>query len=160
MLAGELYRPDAELAADHTAAEHWMARYNASGASSAAELHALLSARFRKVGKDAVIRPPFFCDYGGNISLGDGVFLNFNCVILDVVEVTIGDKFHIGSCTKSMTALVAAMLVAEGRLKWDTTIADVFGTTNVAVRCGFPVCRGRPPWRFARAIRSSMSSTW
>ncbi|HEX7924945.1 MAG TPA: maltose acetyltransferase domain-containing protein, partial [Bradyrhizobium sp.] len=29
MLAGELYRPDAELAADHTAAEHWMARYNA-----------------------------------------------------------------------------------------------------------------------------------
>ncbi|WP_283809193.1 maltose acetyltransferase domain-containing protein, partial [Bradyrhizobium pachyrhizi] len=58
MLAGELYRPDAELAAEHTAAEQWMARYNASGASSAAELHALLGERFRKVGRDAVIRPP------------------------------------------------------------------------------------------------------
>ena len=92
MLAGELYRPDAEIAADHAAAERWMTRYNASGASSAAELNALLSERFRKVGKDTIIRPPFFCDYGSNISLGDGVFLNFNCVILDVVEVVIDRK--------------------------------------------------------------------
>ena len=60
MLAGELYRPDAEIAADHAAAERWMTRYNASGASSAAELNALLSERFRKVGKDTIIRPPRF----------------------------------------------------------------------------------------------------
>ncbi|MCA6100243.1 sugar O-acetyltransferase [Bradyrhizobium australafricanum] len=104
MLAGELYRPDAELAADHTAAEHWMARYNVSGAASAAELHAQLSARFRKVGRDTVIRPPFFCDYGSNISLGDGVFLNFNCVILDVVEVVIGDRTQIGPAVQIYTA--------------------------------------------------------
>ncbi|MCC8946352.1 MULTISPECIES: sugar O-acetyltransferase [Bradyrhizobium] len=104
MLAGELYRPDAELAAEHTAAEQWMARYNASGASSAAELHALLGERFRKVGRDAVIRPPFFCDYGSNISLGDGVFLNFNCVILDVVEVAIGDRTQIGPAVQIYTA--------------------------------------------------------
>ncbi|KJC44912.1 maltose acetyltransferase [Bradyrhizobium sp. LTSP885] len=104
MLAGELYRPDAELAADHTAAEQWMARYNISGASAASELHALLGERFRRVGKDAVIRPPFFCDYGSNISLGDGVFLNFNCVILDVVEVTIGDRTQIGPAVQIYTA--------------------------------------------------------
>lgn len=104
MLAGELYRPDAELAADHTAAEQWMARYNASGAAPAAELHALLAERFHRVGKDAVIRPPFFCDYGTNISLGDGVFLNFNCVILDVVEVTIGDRTQIGPAVQIYTA--------------------------------------------------------
>ena len=104
MLAGELYRPDAELAADHSAAEQWMARYNRSGASPAGELHALLSERVRRVGKDAVIRPPFFCDYGTNISLGDGVFLNFNCVILDVVEVTIGDRTQIGPAVQIYTA--------------------------------------------------------
>ena len=104
MLAGELYRPDAEIAADHAAAERWMTRYNASGASSAAELNALLSERFRKVGKDTIIRPPFFCDYGSNISLGDGVFLNFNCVILDVVAVTVGNGTQIGPGVQILTA--------------------------------------------------------
>ena len=104
MLAGELYRPDDELAADHTAAERWMARYNASGAATAGELHALLAERLHRVGNNAVIRPPFFCDYGSNISLGDGVFLNFNCVILDVVEVTIGDRTQIGPAVQIYTA--------------------------------------------------------
>jgi len=41
------------------------------------------------------------------------------------VAVTIGDKFHIGSCTKSMTATLAAMLVEEGKLTWQTKFADV-----------------------------------
>ena len=40
--------------------------------------------RVAAVGDGAVIRPPFHCDYGYNISLGAGAFLNFNCVILDV----------------------------------------------------------------------------
>jgi maltose O-acetyltransferase len=102
MLAGELYRPDGELAADHNAAKEWMARYNAALAPG--EQYWLLRERFRRVGKDVVIRPPFFCDYGTNISLGDGVFLNFNCVILDVVEVEIGDRTQIGPAVQIYTA--------------------------------------------------------
>ena len=51
-----------------------------------------------------MIRPPFHCDYGYNISLGDGVFLNFNCVILDVVEVVIGDRTQIGPATQIYAA--------------------------------------------------------
>ena len=51
-----------------------------------------------------MIRPPFHCDYGYNIRLGDGVFLNFNCVILDVVAVTIGDQTQIGSGVQILTA--------------------------------------------------------
>ena len=51
-----------------------------------------------------MIRPPFFCDYGYNIRLGDGVFLNFNCVILDVVEVVIGDRTQIGPATQIYAA--------------------------------------------------------
>jgi CubicO group peptidase (beta-lactamase class C family) len=43
------------------------------------------------------------------------------------VEVTPGDRFHLGSCTKSMTATLAAVLVERGELSWDTTVAEVFG---------------------------------
>jgi len=58
----------------------------------------------RHVGADAVVRPPFFCDFGYNIRLGDGVFLNFNCVILDVVEVSIGDRTQIGPAVQIYAA--------------------------------------------------------
>lgn len=105
MLAGELYRAgDGELQADSGRAKHWMVRYNASLAASPQERHALLCELFGAVGEDAVIRPPFHCDYGYNILLGDGVFLNFNCVILDVVEVTIGDLTQIGPGVQLLTA--------------------------------------------------------
>jgi len=104
MLAGELYRPDAELAADQAAAKAWMLRYNAAMALPTSERHALLCERLGHVGKDAVIRPPFFCDYGTNIRLGDSVFLNFNCVILDVVEVSIGDRTQIGPAVQIYAA--------------------------------------------------------
>ena len=53
---------------------------------------------------DAVIRPPFYCDFGYNIRLGDGVFMNFNCVILDVVEVSIGDRTQIGPAVQIYAA--------------------------------------------------------
>jgi maltose O-acetyltransferase len=104
MLAGELYRPDAELGADQAAAKQWMNRYNAALAAPVSERHQLLAERFAHVGAGAVIRPPFFCDYCYNISLGDGVFLNFNCVILDVVEVTIGDRTQIGPAVQIYAA--------------------------------------------------------
>jgi CubicO group peptidase (beta-lactamase class C family) len=42
------------------------------------------------------------------------------------VPVTIHDRFHLGSDTKAMTALLAAMFVEEGKLRWDSTIAEVF----------------------------------
>src|ERR1700743_1762414 len=104
MLAGELYRVDAELAADQAATKAWLVRYNASLAQPVSERHQILSERFAHVGDGAVIRPPFFCDYGYNIRLGDGVFLNFNCVILDVAEVVIGDRTQIGPAVQIYAA--------------------------------------------------------
>src|SRR5215510_9039420 len=44
-------------------------------------------------------------------------------------RVTTNDVFHIGSCTKSMTATLAAILIEEGKLRWDLTLAEVFPTT-------------------------------
>jgi maltose O-acetyltransferase len=70
----------------------------------AEERRALLVERFAEVGEDCMIRPPFHCDYGYNIRLGRGVFVNFGCVILDVVEVSIGDLTQIGPAVQILTA--------------------------------------------------------
>src|SRR3981081_1943218 len=92
------------MSADQAVNKTWRVRYNAALALPVSERHALLSERLGHVGTGAVIRPPFFCDYGYNIRLGDGVFLNFNCVILDVVEVTIGDRTQIGPAVQIYAA--------------------------------------------------------
>ena len=105
MLAGELYRAEGpELAADHARASEWLDRYNASRTLSKAKRHEMLSELFAQVGEGADIRPPFYCDYGYNIRLGKGVFLNFGCVILDVVEVTISDLTQIGPGVQILAA--------------------------------------------------------
>ena len=82
----------------------WLVRYNAALAQPVSERHALLRERLAHVGAGAVIRPPFHCDFGYNIRLGDGVFLNFNCVILDVVEVEIGDRTQVGPAVQIYAA--------------------------------------------------------
>ncbi|MCO5092817.1 sugar O-acetyltransferase [Bosea sp. (in: a-proteobacteria)] len=104
MLAGALYRADCpELVADHRRICAWMERFNATTATPEQRLP-LLGEALGHVGQGVVIRPPFHCDYGYNISLGDGVFLNFGCVILDVVAVTIGEGTQIGPGVQILTA--------------------------------------------------------
>ena len=56
------------------------------------------------MGEGAEIRPPFFCDYGFNIRLGAAAFVNFNCVMLDVVEVEIGAGTQIGPAVQIYAA--------------------------------------------------------
>lgn len=105
MLAGELYHAsDAEIQADNLATMEWLTRYNTTLAWSADVRHALLQERLALVGENTVIRPPFHCDYGFNISLGRSVFINFNCTILDVVPVSIGDFTKIGSGVQILAA--------------------------------------------------------
>lgn len=105
MLAGELYSADdPELIADTRRVSAWMDRYNASQALTLQQRHVLLAEMLAAVGAGSFIRPPFHCDYGYNITLGAGVFLNFNCVILDVVKVTIGDGTQIGPGVQILTA--------------------------------------------------------
>ncbi|MEJ8574606.1 sugar O-acetyltransferase [Microbaculum marinum] len=105
MLAGELYDAgDPELQADQSACRAWLVRYNATLGEPPAVRRVLLRERLAAVGSGATVRPPFHCDYGYNIRLGDGVFLNFNCVILDVVEVAIGDRTQIGPGVQILAA--------------------------------------------------------
>ncbi len=105
MLAGELYTAaDAELTADAARACDWLARYNAASTASANRKRALLTEGLGDVGEGVTIRAPFYCDYGYNIHLDDGVFINFGCVILDVVTVRIGAGTQIGPGVQILTA--------------------------------------------------------
>ena len=106
MLAGELFSPaDPELAADRLRARRLQRLYNTSADDDMSARLALLRELFAAVGDDrAYIEPPFFCDYGYNIDLGDNVYFNFNCVILDVVAVAIGAKTQIGPGVQILAA--------------------------------------------------------
>src|ERR1700730_6935203 len=105
MLAGELYDASApEIQAELTATHRWVARYHATLDMDRSDKRALLLERFAAVGDGPGIRPPFHSDYGYNISLGAGVFLNFNCVILDVVKVMIGERTQIGPGVQILAA--------------------------------------------------------
>jgi len=105
MLAGELYHPGApDIQAELAASRAWLVRYNSAFGQSTSELHKILAERLGAVGEGSQIRAPFFCDYGFNIKLGANVFLNFNCVILDVVEVAIGEGTQIGPAVQIYAA--------------------------------------------------------
>lgn len=47
---------------------------------------------FGKAGKECVVNPPFYCDYGSHIEVGENFFANYNCTIIDVAGVSIGDN--------------------------------------------------------------------
>lgn len=81
----------------------WIDRFNARGLSDE-ERYGLLLERFAAVGEHALIRPPFFCDHGHNISLGAGAFLNYNCIVLDVEPVVIGEGTAIGPAVQILAA--------------------------------------------------------
>jgi maltose O-acetyltransferase len=103
MIAGDPYNHNSpELVADRAKASAWMNSYNLLTVSLE-ERHAMLSQLLADVGDGATVRPPFYCDYGYNISLGREVFLNFSCIILDVVKVVIGDLTQVGPGVQFLT---------------------------------------------------------
>lgn len=105
MLAGELYDPrDPELAAQRERARDLCQDLNATREAQQTERRAILQALFGAGGDSAWLQPPFFCDYGSQILLGKQVFFNFNCVVLDVCQVRIGDYSMFGPAVQIYTA--------------------------------------------------------
>jgi maltose O-acetyltransferase len=105
MLAGELYRAvGPEIEADQRRAHQLLHAYNLSSPGQAAPRAAILRELLGAVAEDVVIRPPFHCDYGYNIRIGRGAFVNFGCVFLDVVGIDIGDGCQIGPAVQIYTA--------------------------------------------------------
>jgi hypothetical protein len=104
MLSGQLYNArDKELSEDRLRARLMLKALNQSGEDEA-ERKSIINELFPHVGKDFWLQPPFYCDYGYNIIIGDGVFFNFSCVVLDVMKVTIGSKTLFGPNVQIYTA--------------------------------------------------------
>jgi maltose O-acetyltransferase len=106
MLAGELYDPlDAELVAARERARDLCLALNGTRESQRAERRRILRDLFGAGGDSVWMQPPFYCDYGANIHLGTRIFFNFNCVVLDVCEVRIGDFTLFGPGAQILTPL-------------------------------------------------------
>ena len=103
MLRGELYDGfDPQLVRERHYAEVQLLRLNTS--TDFDERAALMRVFLGAFGPGSFVRPSFFCDYGYNIFLGRNVFLNCNCVLLDVMPIRIGDGTQIGPAVQIYTA--------------------------------------------------------
>lgn len=97
MLAGDMYNDlDPVLVQAREKTVHLTNQYNQHFGASPEERLALLKQFIKHVGKNAYFEPNFRCEFGFNISLGDNFYANFDCVILDGGEVTIGDNVLLG----------------------------------------------------------------
>jgi maltose O-acetyltransferase len=105
MLAGELYDPlDSALVLARNRARDWCQDLNATRETDQHVRREILKQLFGCGGDSVWMQPPFFCDYGENILLGERVFFNFNCVVLDVCQVQIGDFSLFGPAVQIYTA--------------------------------------------------------
>jgi len=106
MLAGELYdASDPVLANERLQARLLLKKYNDLAAGQQELRQQLLKELIPSQGAGLWIEPPFYCDYGANISAGDKVYFNFNCIILDVMKVIIGNNVLIGPSVQIYTAM-------------------------------------------------------
>ncbi len=106
MLAGELYDPmDPELVRGRERARDLCQGLNATREADQDERRRILRELFRSGGDSVWMQPPFFCDYGSNIELGERVFFNFNCIVLDVCLVRIGSYSLFGPAVQIYTPM-------------------------------------------------------
>ena len=105
MLSGELYdTKDPQLSAERHRARLLFQQINSMSDDDKEARNKLFYELFGEAGEKLWIEPPFYCDYGSNIKLGKNVFMNFGCCILDVMEVTIGDKTMLAPNVQIYTA--------------------------------------------------------
>jgi len=91
MIRGELYLAgDAELVADRKRAQRLCHQFNQLSVDHIPQRKDILRELLGKTGESLYIEPSFKCDYGYNITLGEGFYANYDCVILDICPVVIG----------------------------------------------------------------------
>jgi maltose O-acetyltransferase len=141
MLAGDLYiADDPELAERNAAALDRMAAYNATTARQAPLRRQLLEQLLGSVGEGTEIRPPFYVDYGTNITIGARCFANFGLVALDVAAITLGDDVQIGPNVQLLTP-THPIEPELRRDKWEAAEPIAIGD-NVWLGGGVIVCPG------------------
>jgi maltose O-acetyltransferase len=105
MVRGDLYvAMDPPLVQMRKEARRVLREFNTSNEEEVPRRTEMLKKFFGKTGPKIYIEPPFYCDYGLNIFVGDDFFANFNCVILDCAEVHIGSQVMFGPNVQIYTA--------------------------------------------------------
>jgi maltose O-acetyltransferase len=140
MLGGELYDAlDAELSAERRRARDLCQELNNSR-DEEQEKRARIFRELLGYESDLWVQPPFHCDYGTNIRVGEKVFFNFNCVVLDVMEVRIGSNVLFGPAVQIYTALHP--MSAVERRTWLEYAKPVEIGSDVWVGGGAIICPG------------------
>lgn len=165
MLSGELYDAlDPQLVRERQRCHDLCLRFNGTRDDQEDERRRLLAEIFGR-DTDAWIQPPFYCDFGTHITLGAKVYFNFNCVVLDVMPVTIGSRVLFGPAVQIYAAthpLDAAVRRAGLELGKPVTIGSDVWVGGGAILCpgvtigdrcvigaGSVVTRPIPPGHFA-----------
>lgn len=141
MIAGQLYdASDPTLQRMLLHAKNLWFRYNQTPPNEPEERDRIIRALLGKVGKKVDIQAPFFCDYGCHIELGENVFMNYNCIILDVNYVRIGDNTMFGPNVQIYTA--THPLDAAERIKGPEAGLPITIGKNVWIGGGAIICPG------------------
>ena len=141
MLRGELYLAgDPELAVEHARAQELLERYNATPHAGQDERERLLRELLGEVGEGVVVKPPFRCDYGRHIAIGDRTFVNYGCVMLDVAPIRIGTACQLATNVQLLTA-THPVDPEPRRLGWEYAEPITLGD-NVWLGGGAIVCPG------------------
>ena len=172
--AGLLYITDDEVIAQQLRARRLTQKLNTIDRTDFEQIREIVRQLLGK-SQDAFINPPFYCDYGFNIEVGKNFFANYNCTILDVARVIIGDNCQMAPnvaiytaghplhpATRN-TAYEYGVEVRIGHNVWiggNTVICP--GVTigdNCVIGAGSVVTRDIPSWTLAagnpcRVIRS------
>ncbi len=135
MLSGEPYRPeDPELVAGRQACQRLIELFNAGQTQVLRQL-------LGSLGEGSEILPRFQCDYGTQIVIGAGCFINYDAIFLDCAPITIGDNVSIGPRAQLVTALHPVEDHEARRAGWESAAPIVIGD-NVWLAAGVIVCPG------------------
>jgi maltose O-acetyltransferase len=141
MLRGELYLAgDPEIQRDAARAQELMERYNATRHAERELRDRLLRELLGEVGEGVVVRPPVWVDYGSHVSIGEGTFVNYDCVLLDVAPIRIGAACQLATRVQLLTA-THPIDPEPRRLGWESAQPITIGD-NVWLGGGAIVCPG------------------
>jgi maltose O-acetyltransferase len=140
MSGGDWYITDESVLDLQRERQTLMERYNATSIADPIGRRELLIELMGIVGDEVEVRSPVYVDYGSNVRIGTGVFLNYGCQLADVATITIGDHCQIGPNVSFLTP-IHPLDPQRREDKWETAQPISIGR-NVWLGGGVIVCPG------------------